>query len=86
MERFFGTLRDRPFLDPLNSVLCDGPMMPALFHAPRGVTNFFVPLVPTVEESLQLRVFERILVEHFAVSVSQEVFGKTSNVLVGDLR
>jgi hypothetical protein len=51
-----------------------------------GVTNFFVSLVPTVEESLQLRVLERILLEHLAVSVSQEVFGKASNVLVGDLR
>ena len=44
------------------------------------------PLVSTLEESLQLRVLERILVEHRAVSVSQEVFGKASNVLVGDLR
>ena len=45
-----------------------------------------VLLVPTVEESLQLRVLERILVEHRAVSVSQEVFGKADDVLVGDLR
>ncbi len=36
MERSFETLRDRPFFDPLNSALCDGPMMPALFHAPRA--------------------------------------------------
>jgi hypothetical protein len=43
-------------------------------------------LVSTVEEILQLRVLERILVEHLAVSVSQEVFGKASNVLIGDLR
>ena len=43
-------------------------------------------LVPTVEEILQLRVLERILVEHLTVSVSQEVFGKASNVLIGDLR
>ena len=44
------------------------------------------PLVSTLEEILQLRVWEGVLVEHLAVSVSQELFGEASNVLIGDLR
>ena len=53
----------------------------------RAMKNFLLlRLIPTVKEILQLRILERILVEYLAVSMSQEIFGKASDVLIGDPR